>query len=314
NPYFIPNPALLVPPTPIPPPPTYPNYDSDPEVRRLKEQIRALGQTPQTQHYYSKKYMEKHYKNRDWRFKAQKLESYSIAKEKSGFFLGGGFGVGGLQESYSGAQVLSSSLGIRVPNDVFNRAITLKNTIGMFNVELGYQQFFNLYFGTRVYGDLLLIPGLANIDTLNGNNNSQGFGKLFYGLGSLNMDALIDIPLDRAKEHFIGAYAGFGVGLMILRDFSNKAFNQVVANGYKSPDIFWKMLMQADYTINLGLAFTYKRHLRLELGTKIPLTYLRFGAETPATYANAQSSKTLISGNIGFKRTSFVVVNVLYVF
>nr|SFZ73111.1 OMP1022 [Helicobacter salomonis] len=289
-------------------------FDSDPVIKDLEDKIRALGVVPETQHYYSKKYIEKHYKHKSWRFKAEKFESYSIAKEKSGFFLGGGFGVGGLEESYSGDQVLSTDLGIKVPNDVFSAPVSLKSTFGMLNLELGYQQFFNLYFGTRIYGDLLVIPGLATIGTLNGNSTNKGFGKLFYALGSLDMDALIDIPLDKQKQHFIGAYAGFGVGLMLLRDFKNAAFNQVVANAYKSPNIFWKMLAQADYTINLGLAFTYKRHVRFELGTKIPLTYLRFGTESPAVYTNSQSSKTLLSGDIGFKRTTFMVFNVLYVF
>ncbi|MFC3847225.1 outer membrane beta-barrel protein [Helicobacter baculiformis] len=287
---------------------------SDPEIEQLKEQIRDLGGVPETQFYYAKKYIEKHYKNKSEAFKAKKLESYKIAKEKSGFFLGGGYGVGILEESYTGVQVIDTTLGIPVANDVFNTNVTIKGVANMLNLELGYQQFFNLYFGTRIYGDLLVVPGLATISTLNNKNSSKGFGKWVYGLGSLNMDALVDVPLDKQKQHFIGAYAGFGVGMMVLRGMSSSAFNEVIANAYKSSNVFWKMLMQADYTINIGLVFTYKRHLRFELGTKIPLTYLRLGMESAATYYNGQNSRTLIGNNIGFKRSSFAVLNVLYVF
>ncbi|WP_104637377.1 outer membrane beta-barrel protein [Helicobacter felis] len=303
--------------SPKPPaPPTQqavPNVPSDPEIEKLKEEIKKLGGKPETD-FSDFKEIEKNDKNKNPAFKAKKIENYQIAKEKSGFFLGGGYGVGLLEGSYQGNSVLDTTLGINVPNDVFNNNVSLSGWANMLNLEIGYQQYFNPYFGTRIYGDLLVIPGLATISRLNKEQNSKGFGKWIYGLGSLNMDALADIALDKKKEHFIGAYVGFGVGMMVLKSLSAPAFSAVLANGYKSQHVLWNMLMQADYTINLGLAFTYKRHLRFELGTKIPLTYLRLGMETAATYHNGQNSRTLIGDKIGFKRSTFGMLSVLYVF
>ncbi|WP_104749564.1 outer membrane beta-barrel protein [Helicobacter cynogastricus] len=290
-----------------------PSTQADPEIERLKEEIRKLGGKPQTE-FVDSKDIEKNDKNKNQTFKTKKIENYKIAKEKSGFFLGGGYGIGLLEGSYKGSSVLDTALGISVSNDVFKSNVALSGLANMLNLEIGYQQYFNPYFGTRIYGDLLVIPGLTTISHLNKQHSSKGFGKWIYGLGSLNMDALADIALDKKKEHFIGAYVGFGVGMMILKSLSAPAFSAVLANSYKSQHVLWNMLMQADYTINLGLAFTYKRHLRFELGTKIPLTYLRLGMETAASYHNGQNSRTLIGDDIGFKRSTFGMLSVLYVF
>lgn len=283
----------------------------DQEIEELQKQIEGMGVLPETEHYYPKNYVDTHFKHASLSKRAKKIKSYNIAKEKSGFFLGGGYALGMLEESYSSSQVIDGALGIKVSNDVFQGPVVLKGWANMLNLELGYQRYFNPYFGTRLYGDLLFEPGLGGLKS-NGGGTQDG-GKFFYALGSLDMDALFDAPLDRQREHFLGGYLGFGIGLMFLSDHSHGALQQV-QNSYTSRNVLWKMLMQVDYTINLGMAFTYKRHLRFELGTKIPLTYLRLGFETPATYSNAQGSRTLISSNTGFKRSSFLVMNVLYMF
>ncbi len=283
----------------------------DQEIKRLQEQIKEMGATPDTQRTYPKEY-DDYLKGTKPSKKAKKIKGYKIAHEKSGFFMGGGYALGLLTESYSSPQVMDSNLEIKVPNDVFKGAVALQGWANMLNLELGYQRFFNPYFGTRLYGDLLFEPGLGKLTS---KNNPKAKGEqFFYALGSLDMDALFDAPLDRQRKNFLGGYLGFGVGLMLLNDKGRGVLQQMLQNGYVSANALWKMLMQVDYTINVGIAFTYKRHWRFELGTKIPITYLRLGFETPATYSNTQGSRTLISGNTGFKRSSFLVMNVLYVF
>ncbi|WP_281769467.1 outer membrane beta-barrel protein [Helicobacter ailurogastricus] len=289
-------------------------HELDEKIKILKGQIKDLGGKPETKYEYAKDYLDKHFKHAKKGVRAKKAASYKIAKEKSGFFLGGGWGLGMIDESYNSQQAKSVALGIPQQQEMFKKLPKLSGAANMMNVELGYQQYFNPYFGTRIYGDLLFIPGFANYTTLNGDTASRGFGGFFYALGSLNMDMLFDAPLEKQKKHFIGAYAGFGVGLMMLKDKSYTAFRQVVQEGYTSPETLWRTLVQVDYTINLGVAFTYNRHLRFEVGTKIPLTYLRLGFETPATYKSKGNGQQLISEDTGFKRSSLLVMNVLYVF
>ncbi|BCZ16884.1 hypothetical protein NHP190003_01660 [Helicobacter sp. NHP19-003] len=286
----------------------------DKQIQTLKKQITDLGGKPQTKFEYAKDYLDKHFKHAKKGVRAKKAAGYKIAKEKSGFFLGGGYGWGIIDESYHSQQAKSVALGIPEQQEIFSTLPNLSGTANMMNVELGYQQYFNPYFGTRIYGDLLFIPGFGKYATLNGNTTSHGFGGFFYGLGSLNMDLLFDAPLEKQRKHFLGAYAGFGVGLMVLKDKRYSAFNQVVQAGFSSPDTLWRTLVQVDYTINLGVAFTYNRHLRFEVGTKIPLTYLRLGFETPAIYTSKSNSQQLISEDTGFKRSSLLVMNVLYAF
>ncbi|BEG56440.1 hypothetical protein NHP21005_01280 [Helicobacter sp. NHP21005] len=288
--------------------------DLDRQIKTLKKKITDLGGKPETKFEYAKDYLDKHFKHAKKGVRAKKAANYKIAKEKSGFFLGGGYGWGLITESYNSQQAKSVALGIPEQQMIFSTLPTLSGAANMMNVELGYQQYFNPYFGTRIYGDLLFIPGFGKYATLNGSTTANGFGGFFYGLGSLNMDMLFDAPLERQKKHFLGIYAGFGVGLMVLKDKRYNAFSQVVQAGFSSPDTLWHTLVQVDYTINLGVAFTYNRHLRFEVGTKIPLTYLRLGFETPATYTSKSNSQQLISEDTGFKRSSLLVMNVLYAF
>ncbi|WP_285758699.1 outer membrane beta-barrel protein [Helicobacter heilmannii] len=286
----------------------------DEQIQNLKEQIKDMGVVPQTQYKSSKSPKNTHAKYTRKDKRARKALNRQIGKDKSGFFLGGGYGWGLITESYNSQQAKSVVLGTPEQQEMFSTLPNLSGAANMMNVELGYQQYFNPYFGTRIYGDLLFIPGFGKYTTLNGNTTPRGFGGFFYGLGSLNMDMLFDAPLERQKKHFIGAYAGFGVGLMVLKDKRYNAFSQVVQAGFSSPDTLWHTLVQVDYTINLGVAFTYNRHLRFEVGTKIPITYLRLGFETPAIYTSKSNSQQLISEDTGFKRSSLLVMNILYAF
>lgn len=310
--------ALHVVPSKVPENPNTKNAeyldDLDRQIKTLKKKITDLGGKPETKFEYAKDYLDKHFKHAKKGVRTKKAANYKIAKEKSGFFLGGGYGWGLITESYNSQQAKSVVLGIPEQQMIFSTLPTLSGAANMMNVELGYQQYFNPYFGTRIYGDLLFIPGFDKYATLNGSTTANSFGGFFYGLGSLNMDMLFDAPLERQKKHFLGVYAGFGVGLMVLKDKRYNAFSQVVQAGFSSPDTLWHTLVQVDYTINLGVAFTYNRHLRFEVGTKIPLTYLRLGFETPATYTSKSSSQQLISEDTGFKRSSLLVMNVLYAF
>ncbi|WP_281757638.1 outer membrane beta-barrel protein [Helicobacter suis] len=283
------------------------------EAKRLDAQIKILQEQIKNQAAQTKPSLQQKRSKMSQRTQKKKAMNYKISKQKSGFFLGVGYGVGIIHESYNSQQANSTSLGIAQNQEIFTTLPNLSGVANMANLELGYQQYFSPYFGSRVYGDLLFIPGFASFDQLN-NAPSKNLGSFFYALGSLDMDLLLDAPLERQKKHFLGLYAGFGVGLMVLRDQSGKAFQGILANGYTSPNALWKMLVQVDYTVNLGIAFTYNRNLRFEVGTKIPLTYLRLGFETPATYKSSTNSQTLISQDTGFKRSTLLVMNVLYVF
>ncbi|WP_241735488.1 outer membrane beta-barrel protein, partial [Helicobacter pylori] len=161
----------------------------------------------------------------------------------------------------------------------------------------------------KFYGDLLLGGGALKENTLKQ-------GSFIYVLGAMNTDLLFDMPLDfKTKKHFLGVYAGFGIGLMLYQDKPNQNGRDLVVGGYSSPNFLWKSLIEVDYTFNVGVSLTLYRKHRLEIGTKLPISYLRMGVEEGAIYQNKEDDeRLLISANNQFKRSSFLLVNYAFIF
>ncbi|MCQ2645954.1 outer membrane protein, partial [Helicobacter pylori] len=189
--------------------------------------------------------------------------------------------------------------------------IKINAPVSMISTKFGYQKYFVPYFGTRFYGDLLLGGGVLKEDA-----SKQSVGSFIYVLGAVNTDLLFDMPLDfKTKKHFLGVYAGFGIGLMLYQDKPNQNGRNLVVGGYSSPNFLWKSLIEVDYTFNVGVSLTLYRKHRLEIGTKLPISYLRMGVEEGALYQNKEDDeRLLISANNQFKRSSFLLVNYAFIF
>lgn len=223
-------------------------------------------------------------------------------------FLGGGYAYGELNLSYQGEML--DRYGANAPS-AFKNNININAPVSMISAKFGYQKYFVPYFGTRFYGDLLLGGGALKENALN-----QPVGSFFYVLGAVNTDLLFDMPLDfKTKKHFLGVYAGFGIGLMLYQDKPNQNGRNLVVGGYSSPNFLWKSLIEVDYTFNVGVSLTLYRKHRLEIGTKLPISYLRMGVEEGAVYHNKENDeRLLISANNQFKRSSFLLVNYAFIF
>ncbi len=257
---------------------------------------------------FEEEYLERTYPKISSKKRKKLLKSFSIADDKSGVFLGGGYAYGELNLSYQGE--MNDKYGANAPS-AFKNNININAPVSMISVKFGYQKYFVPYFGTRFYGDLLLGGGALRENAL-----KQPVGSFFYILGAMNTDLLFDMPLDfKTKKHFLGVYAGFGIGLMLYQDKPNQNGRNLVVGGYSSPNFLWKSLIEVDYTFNVGVSLTLYRKHRLEIGTKLPISYLRMGVEEGAIYHNKENDeRLLISANNQFKRSSFLLVNYAFIF
>ncbi|PDX25418.1 hypothetical protein BB457_05965, partial [Helicobacter pylori] len=219
-----------------------------------------------------------------------------------------GYAYGELNLSYQGEML--DKYGANAPS-AFKNNIKIDAPVSMISVKFGYQKYFVPYFGTRFYGDLLLGGGVLKENVI-----KQPVGSFIYVLGAMNTDLLFDMPLDfKTKKHFLGVYAGFGIGLMLYQDKPNQNGRNLVVGGYSSPNFLWKSLIEVDYTFNVGVSLTLYRKHRLEIGTKLPISYLRMGVEEGAIYHNKENDeRLLISANNQFKRSSFLLVNYAFIF
>lgn len=226
---------------------------------------------------------------------------------RAGFFRGG-YAYGGFNLSYQGEML--DRYGANA-SSAFKNNIKINAPVSMISAKFGYQKYFVPYFGTRFYGDLLLGGGVLKEDA-----SKQSVGSFIYVLGAVNTDLLFEMPLDfKTKKHFLGVYAGFGIGLMLYQDKPNQNGRNLVMGGYSSPNFLWKSLIEVDYTFNVGVSLTLYRKHRLEIGTKLPISYLRMGVEEGALYQNKEDDeRLLISANNQFKRSSFLLVNYAFIF
>ncbi len=286
------------------------NQQLDEKINNLKRQLTEKGVSPKEmdKDKFEEEYLERTYPKISSKKRKKLLKSFSIADDKSGVFLGGGYAYGGLNLSYQGE--MNDKYGANAPS-AFKNNININAPVSMISAKFGYQKYFVPYFGTRFYGDLLLGGGALKENAL-----KQPVGSFFYVLGAMNTDLLFDMPLDfKTKKHFLGVYAGFGIGLMLYQDKPNQNGRDLVVGGYSSPNFLWKSLIEVDYTFNVGVSLTLYRKHRLEIGTKLPISYLRMGVEEGAIYHNKENDeRLLISANNQFKRSSFLLVNYAFIF
>ncbi|WRA23650.1 outer membrane protein [Helicobacter pylori] len=286
------------------------NQQLDEKINNLKRQLTEKGVSPKEmdKDKFEEEYLERTYPKISSKKRKKLLKSFSIADDKSGVFLGGGYAYGELNLSYQGE--MNDKYGANAPS-AFKNNININAPVSMISVKFGYQKYFVPYFGTRFYGDLLLGGGVLKEDA-----SKQSVGSFIYVLGAVNTDLLFDMPLDfKTKKHFLGVYAGFGIGLMLYQDKPNQNGRNLVVGGYSSPNFLWKSLIEVDYTFNVGVSLTLYRKHRLEIGTKLPISYLRMGVEEGALYQNKEDDeRLLISANNQFKRSSFLLVNYAFIF
>ncbi|MGL2905858.1 outer membrane beta-barrel protein [Helicobacter pylori] len=286
------------------------NQQLDEKINHLKQQLTEKGVSPKEmdKDKFEEEYLERTYPKISSKKRKKLLKSFSIADDKSGVFLGGGYAYGELNLSYQGEML--DRYGANAPS-AFKNNININAPVSMISAKFGYQKYFVPYFGTRFYGDLLLGGGVLKEDA-----SKQSVGSFIYVLGAVNTDLLFDMPLDfKTKKHFLGVYAGFGIGLMLYQDKPNQNGRNLVVGGYSSPNFLWKSLIEVDYTFNVGVSLTLYRKHRLEIGTKLPISYLRMGVEEGAVYQNKEDDeRLLISANNQFKRSSFLLVNYAFIF
>ncbi|GAA7822957.1 outer membrane beta-barrel protein [Helicobacter pylori] len=286
------------------------NQQLDEKINNLKRQLTEKGVSPKEmdKDKFEEEYLERTYPKISSKKRKKLLKSFSIADDKSGVFLGGGYAYGELNLSYQGEML--DGYGTNAPS-AFKNNININAPVSIISVKFGYQKYFVPYFGTRFYGDLLLGGGALKENAL-----KQSVGSFIYVLGAMNTDLLFDMPLDfKTKKHFLGVYAGFGIGLMLYQDKPNQNGRNLVVGGYSSPNFLWKSLIEVDYTFNVGVSLTLYRKHRLEIGTKLPISYLRMGVEEGAIYHNKENDeRLLISANNQFKRSSFLLVNYAFIF
>ncbi|GAA9578116.1 outer membrane beta-barrel protein [Helicobacter pylori] len=284
------------------------NQQLDEKINNLKQQLTEKGVSPKeiNKDKFEEEYIDRSYPKISSKKKEKLLKSFSIANDRSGVFLGGGYAYGELNLSYQGEML--DRYGANAPS-AFKNNINLNAPVSMISAKFGYQKYFVPYFGTRFYGDLLLGGGALK-------ENALKQGSFIYVLGTMNTDLLFDMPLDfKTKKHFLGVYAGFGIGLMLYQDKPNQNGRDLVVGGYSSPNFLWKSLIEVDYTFNVGVSLTLYRKHRLEIGTKLPISYLRMGVEEGAIYQNNEDDeRLLVSANNQFKRSSFLLVNYAFIF
>ncbi|GAA9922715.1 outer membrane beta-barrel protein [Helicobacter pylori] len=284
------------------------NQQLDEKINHLKQQLTEKGVSPKEidKDKFEEEYIDRSYPKISSKKKEKLLKSFSIANDRSGVFLGGGYAYGELNLSYQGEML--DRYGANAPS-AFKNNININAPVSMISTKFGYQKYFVPYFGTRFYGDLLLGGGALK-------ENALKQGSFIYVLGAVNTDLLFDMPLDfKTKKHFLGVYAGFGIGLMLYQDKPNQNGRDLVVGGYSSPNFLWKSLIEVDYTFNVGVSLTLYRKHRLEVGAKFPISYLRMGVEEGAIYQNKEDDeRLLVSVNNQFKRSSFLLVNYAFIF
>ncbi|CBG39432.1 3'-to-5' oligoribonuclease A [Helicobacter mustelae] len=229
---------------------------------------------------------------------------------KNGLFVGLVAGVGTVYNHYEDGRYNREYQVQGAQNtDVLKSPLNTTSHLPLFGGRIGYQNFFNDYFGTRIYADALIGSGSLLV-------NKRRVGSVSYMLGALNIDGMVDFPVSRDIE--MGGYVGFGFGLMLLSDKvrSSALPSLLQTQGYVSKSLLWNDLLAVDYMVNVGVNLTlYQKH-RIELGMKIPISQLLLGLQSPAIYKNQQTgqSKQLMSGDIRFSRSSFFIISYNYLF
>ncbi|WQW58982.1 outer membrane protein [Helicobacter pylori] len=160
-----------------------------------------------------------------------------MAKSKSGFFIGvilGDIGV----SAHSNARSYES----------FESLNNIQASPLLYGLRSGYQKYFaNGISALRFYGEYLggAMKGFKS-DSL-----------VSYQTASLNIDLLMDKPIDKEKRFALGIFGGVGVG------WNGMYQNLKEIKGYSQPNAFGLVL-------NLGVSMTLNLKHRFELALKMP--------------------------------------------
>ncbi|GAA8890922.1 outer membrane beta-barrel protein [Helicobacter pylori] len=156
-----------------------------------------------------------------------------MAKNKSGFFIG----------------VILGDIGINAhPYEKFELLNNIQASPLLYGLRSGYQKYFaNGISALRFYGEYLggAMKGFKS-DSL-----------ASYQTASLNIDLLMDKPIDKEKRFALGIFGGVGVG------WNGIYQNLKEIKGYSQPNAFGLVL-------NLGVSMTLNLKHRFELALKMP--------------------------------------------
>ncbi|WRF65389.1 outer membrane protein [Helicobacter pylori] len=165
--------------------------------------------------------------------KNESLLFQQMAKNKSGFFIGVILGdIGVSAHSYEKFELLSN----------------IQASPLLYGLRSGYQKYFaNGISALRFYGEYLggAMKGFKS-DSL-----------ASYQTASLNIDLLMDKPIDKEKRFALGIFGGVGVG------WNGMYQNLKEVKGYLQPNAFGLVL-------NLGVSMTLNLKHRFELALKMP--------------------------------------------
>ncbi|GAA8568010.1 outer membrane beta-barrel protein [Helicobacter pylori] len=156
-----------------------------------------------------------------------------MAKNKSGFFIG----------------VILGDIGVSAhPYEKFELLNNVQASPLLYGLRSGYQKYFaNGISALRFYGEYLggAMKGFKS-DSL-----------ASYQTASLNIDLLMDKPIDKEKRFALGIFGGVGVG------WNGMYQNLKEIRGYSQPNAFGLVL-------NLGVSMTLNLKHRFELALKMP--------------------------------------------
>ncbi len=156
-----------------------------------------------------------------------------MAKTKSGFFIG----------------AILGDIGINAhPYEKFELLSGIQASPLLYGLRSGYQKYFaNGISALRFYGEYLggAMKGFKS-DSL-----------ASYQTASLNIDLLMDKPIDKEKRFALGIFGGVGVG------WNGMYQNLKEIKGYSQPNAFGLVL-------NLGVSMTLNLKHRFELALKMP--------------------------------------------
>lgn len=156
-----------------------------------------------------------------------------MAKNKSGFFIG----------------VILGDIGVSAHSyEKFEPLSNIQASPLLYGLRSGYQKYFaNGISALRFYGEYLggAMKGFKS-DSL-----------ASYQTASLNIDLLMDKPIDKEKRFALGIFGGVGVG------WNGMYQNLKEIRGYSQPNAFGLVL-------NLGVSMTLNLKHRFELALKMP--------------------------------------------
>ncbi|WQY00106.1 outer membrane protein [Helicobacter pylori] len=165
--------------------------------------------------------------------KNESLLFQQMAKNKSGFFIG----------------VILGDIGVSAhPYEKFEPLSNIQASPLLYGLRSGYQKYFaNGISALRFYGEYLggAMKGFKS-DSL-----------ASYQTASLNIDLLMDKPIDKEKRFALGIFGGVGVG------WNGMYQNLKEIRGYSQPNAFGLVL-------NLGVSMTLNLKHRFELALKMP--------------------------------------------